>query len=119
LEGDTSSCKTDPVTEINIGDHSNLALHIHPELQIMIDGIPQPIPSNIGVQTGVMRPLHTHDSTGVLHVEGPCQRDFTIGEFFQIWDQTFTAECIFDKCTSQGTLEMFLIQICKIMKLEI
>jgi hypothetical protein len=31
--------------------------------------------------------LHTHDETGVIHVESPVQRTFTLGNFFDIWHQ--------------------------------
>ena len=34
---ESNSCKTDPVTEINIGTHQNVKLHIHSELRIIID----------------------------------------------------------------------------------
>ena len=56
-----------------------------------------------------MRPLHTHDSSGEVHIEGPYARDFTIGEFFQIWNKTFNSTCIFENCIgteSNSTLKM-------------
>ena len=99
-------CKTAPAVETNIGGHTNLALHIHQNLQIIIDGKPELIPANIGISQGIMRPLHTHDTSGELHVEGLCERDFVLGDIFTIWDKTFNSECIFDKCTDQGTLTM-------------
>jgi hypothetical protein len=32
-----------------------------------------------------MSPLHTHDSSGVIHVESNTDRYFTLGEFLDIW----------------------------------
>ena len=29
--------------------------------------------------------LHTHDSTGVVHIESPVQRVYTLGQFFDVW----------------------------------
>lgn len=101
-------CKTVPVTEMNIGGHTNLKLHIHSDLRIIIDGREQPIPANIGILPGVMRALHTHDPDGKIHIEGPCPRDFTLEEFFQVWGRPFNAECIFDKCTDSGALRMMI-----------
>ena len=101
LSTTATSCD-DPVTEINIGGHSNLALHIHPQLTITINGVQQTIPANLGVEQGIMRPMHTHDGSGGLHVEGPCKRDFTLGEFFQVWGQTFSSQCIFDNCVDDN-----------------
>ena len=100
-----------PASEINIGSHQNIALHIHSGLEIKIDGEEFPIPASIGIQPGIMRPLHTHDSSGEIHIEGPYARDFTIGEFFEIWNKTFNFTCIFDFCISDesnATLRMMV-----------
>lgn len=101
-----NSCKTDPAETINIGGHTNLALHNHAILNIIIDGEKQIIPGNIGILPGIMRPVHTHGLDNELHLEGPCQRDFTLHDFFAIWGRQFNSQCIFDKCTGEGTLSM-------------
>jgi len=98
--------KSAPAKEINIGGHKNLQLHIHANLRIVIDGEAQPIPASVGISRSVMRPLHTHDASGELHIEGPTPRDFTLGEFFDIWGRTFSSSCILDYCTDRGTLTM-------------
>ncbi len=100
------NCQNIPVTEMNIGSHKNLRNHIHQNLEIIIDGVEREIPSNIGISQGIMRPIHTHDSTGEIHVEGPCVRAFTLGEFFEIWKKEFNSTKIFDKTTENGTLKM-------------
>jgi hypothetical protein len=103
----SKECKTAPVTEINIGSHTNLAMHIHPHLQIIVNGQQQLTPANIGVGPGLMRPIHTHDSSGEIHVEGPCKREFVLGDFFAIWGRNFDSQCILDNCiTDGGTLTM-------------
>ena len=33
--------------------------------------------------------MHTHDTTGVLHIEAPQGREFTLGNFFHIWGGQF------------------------------
>ena len=93
-----------PANEMNIGSHSNIALHDHADLEIIIDGVEQEIPSDVGVSPGVMRPVHTHDATGEIHIEGPAPRDFTVGDFFLVWDKTFNETCIFEYCTDSGEL---------------
>src|SRR5262249_4784787 len=35
--------------------------------------------------------LHTHDETGIIHIESPIQRTYTLGDFFDIWGQPLTA----------------------------
>jgi hypothetical protein len=32
-----------------------------------------------------MSPLHTHDNSGTLHVESSVNRDYTLGEFVNVW----------------------------------
>jgi hypothetical protein len=31
--------------------------------------------------------MHTHRPDGVIHIESPVQRTFTLGQFFDIWHQ--------------------------------
>lgn len=35
--------------------------------------------------------LHTHTSDGIIHVESPTQRVYTLGDFFDIWHQPLNA----------------------------
>ncbi len=32
-----------------------------------------------------MAPLHTHDTSGIIHVESNTVRPYTLGEFLSIW----------------------------------
>jgi hypothetical protein len=34
-------------------------------------------------------PLHTHDGSGLIHVEPDVNRLYTIGDFFTIWGKSF------------------------------
>ncbi len=105
---ESRACKTAPVSEINIGGHTNLKLHIHANLRILIDNEEQFIPPNIGITTGIMRPIHTHEPDGVIHIEGLCPRDFKLGEFFEVWGRDFNSQCIFDKCVDTGDLKIIV-----------
>ena len=98
-----------PAKEINIGGHTNLELHIHSHLKIIIDGKQETIPKDIGISYGIMRPIHTHDDSGEIHIEGPCKIDFTLKDFFSIYEKDFNSQCIFDKCVNnKGSLKMFV-----------
>jgi len=78
-------------------NHSpRLAMHIHPELRIRINGEAQEIPAGVGVSIACMKTIHTHDADNVLHLEAPMRRDFTLGEFFRVWDKPFSATQILD-----------------------
>jgi hypothetical protein len=69
------------------------AVHIHPRLFVYARGRPIVLPTNIGIDptkpSTQMAAVHTHDSSGVIHVEGA--RDATLGQFFQIWGVPFSA----------------------------
>lgn len=76
------SCTTDMATQF----------HIHPRLSLSIKGVQQDVPANIGVKAGCMNPLHTHDASGTIHIESPEKRDFTVADFFAVWDKPFQKE---------------------------
>jgi len=73
-------------------NHGGISMHIHPELKIYFDGAAQEIPANIGIDGACMHPVHTHDNTGKIHLEYPVQKDFTLGDFFTTWKQSFNKD---------------------------
>ena len=97
LRGDNSHSNED-ILNINLREHTNLALHIHPHLSMTINGQEYPVPANIGISPSGMRVIHTHEPDGNLHVEAPTPHQFYLGDFFEIWGKRFTKECIFEFC---------------------
>lgn len=88
-----------------------VAQHTHQHLDLSVDGSPVTVPSDIGINRsdGFLSPIHTHDATGIIHVESPVIRDFTLGEFFDVWGVRFDAHCIGDVCDGNGrTLSIFV-----------
>ena len=68
------------------------AIHVHPYLQIVISGQNVAVPAGVGiVRSGTcFEPVHTHDASGVIHVESPnTSTQYTLSEFFQIWNATY------------------------------
>jgi len=76
------------------------ALHIHQHLDLFVDGKMVVVPAGIGINQaeGFISTIHTHDETGVIHVESPTVETFTLGQFFDIWGVRFTASCIGSYC---------------------
>jgi hypothetical protein len=70
--------------------------HIHVHLDVRNDGQPVAVPANIGIDTvrGATSPLHTHDDTGVVQIESPVKRQFSLGEFFSEWGVSLSANNI-------------------------
>ena len=64
------------------------AAHVHPWLRIVINGQDVAIPAGLGLGA-CEQPLHTHDESGILHVEAASvTTKYTLGDFFQIWRAT-------------------------------
>jgi hypothetical protein len=61
--------------------------HIHAMLHIYVNGLLSPIPADIGIEVSKGREtsLHTHDATGIIHMETNHRYPFTVGDFFSVW----------------------------------
>jgi hypothetical protein len=70
--------------------------HIHTHLDVLVDGAPVTVPANIGIDMSrrTISPLHTHDVSGVIHIESPVPRQFSLGEFFSEWLVSLSADNI-------------------------
>ncbi len=64
-------------------------LHIHQHLDLVINGQNTQIPADIGIGSNFISPIHTHDTTGILHVESPVVKDFKLSQFFIEWGIDF------------------------------
>lgn len=67
--------------------------HFHTHLQIWVGGgpdtgQPDPIPAQIGITSAGYCWIHTHDDSGILHVEAPTSRasqGFYLSDFLKVW----------------------------------
>jgi len=76
------------------------ALHIHAHLDVFVHGRRVAVPAGIGIGPDFISPLHTHDASGVVHVESPEVRTFTLGEVFGVWGVRLTRGCLGGYCAS-------------------
>jgi len=83
--------------------------HIHVYIAVYVDGHPRTLPAGIGItrpplveksSAGTFLDaglydclywLHTHVADGIVHVEAPLKQGFTLGQFFDIWNQPLNA----------------------------
>jgi hypothetical protein len=73
--------------------------HYHAHLDVYINGAQVPIPSDVGRQsvTGCFYWLHVHSDTGddgVIHIESPDSRTFSLKQFFDVWGQQLSATSV-------------------------
>jgi hypothetical protein len=69
------------------------AYHVHAALRVYANGKQVPVPANVGIEpeAASMASLHTHDTSGVIHIEASEKYPFTLGQFFTIWGVKFTS----------------------------
>ncbi len=97
------------ILDINLAEHKNLALHIHPHLTLTFNGENLAIPAGIGISEKGMRVIHTHEPDGNLHIESPHPHQFYLGDFFTIWSKRLTNECAFEFCTNEENILKFYV----------
>jgi hypothetical protein len=79
--------------------------HIHVHVSVFVDGQLRRIPPGAGIPAprlaehfpnglffdnavdGCLYWLHTHTADGIVHVESPTRTTFTLGQFFDVWQQ--------------------------------
>jgi hypothetical protein len=98
--------------------HAGVGMHIHPQLTIVIDGAERTIPSDIGISPGCMRPIHTHDDTGQIHLEFPSPQDVRLGQFFAVWGQPVSRTLILDRTLGPDDLLRVMVNGKEVSELE-
>jgi hypothetical protein len=97
------------VDGIQCGSAEQLAYHIHAHLAVYVNGKPRALPGGIGIPASVVQQttqgpealggqciywLHTHAPDGIIHVESPTRRVYTLGNFFDEWRQPLSSDQI-------------------------
>jgi hypothetical protein len=85
---------------------SETILHHHIRVWVYVDGNPVVVPGNIGLSQTVASPIHTHDTTGTVHVESDDPNfQAVLGQFMDVWGLYFTSTCLGDQC-NQGDRQL-------------
>lgn len=87
-------------------------LHTHQHLDIFVHGKAVPVPSDIGVHESnppYIASIHTHDETGIIHVESSTEGKFYLGQLFDIWGVRLTADCVGAYCTDAANKLVFYV----------
>jgi hypothetical protein len=89
-----------------VGCAKNENYHIHALLSVYQDGVRLALPESIGRGSGCSYEMHTHDGSGVLHIETDVSKVFTLGQFFALWGQPLSATTV---AGLQGTPTYYLV----------
>jgi hypothetical protein len=102
-----STTGNQPVDGIHCAPIEQLAYHIHAHLAVYDNGALRPLPGGIGIPGSQVEQtqegpvalggqcyywLHTHAPDGVIHIESPTKRIYTLGQFFDEWHQPLTSD---------------------------
>jgi hypothetical protein len=90
----SDAVKGQTIDGITCDSSERLVYHIHSHLAIFVNNVQRGIPKNIGVLFGghatvpggaCLYWLHSHTDDGIIHVEAPIVRTFTLGDYFDVW----------------------------------
>ncbi len=114
------------------GTQEFFTYHVHAHLDVFVNGRRVQIPGGIGIDITDPRvhrgetdgapsygyiklcprpcisSLHTHDVTGVLHIEAPTKTRFTLGQFFQEWGVRLDGSCVGGYCKPGASVVVFV-----------
>jgi len=74
--------------------------HIHAHLELFYEGQAITVPANLGIDysAGRISPLHTHDATGIIHIESPEVKPYYLGQFLTEWGLQNGSGCLAGQC---------------------
>jgi hypothetical protein len=106
--------------------------HVHDQLYVFVNGQAVTVPAGIGINTqdpgvasfpsssGVtiglvaacqhacISPLHTHDASGLIHIEAPKREPFNLGQFFTEWGVRLNAACVAKYCRPDVPINVYV-----------
>lgn len=106
----TSNVSTSVIQGVSCEPSEGTVFHIHAHLDVFVNDKPITVPAGIGIKPNeCLYWLHTHDASGVIHIESPQQMTFTLGQFIQVWDNTSGISPKFEELTSgDKNLQIFV-----------
>lgn len=76
--------------------------HEHAHLTMVVRGQLRVVPAFIGITATSIRWLHTHDTSGSIHIEAGDNRQFALGDFFSVWGKPLAKTALADDRASDG-----------------
>ena len=75
------------------------AVDLEARLEVTVNEQPMEVPAGVGTHGQARAPLHTHGADGTIHVASSVVRDYTLGQFFDVWGLRFGRGCIGPLCS--------------------
>jgi hypothetical protein len=118
--GSTLGATGQAVDGIQCQPNEQVVYHIHAHLSMFVNGTMRPLPPGIGIvqpqpDTSSSLPffnatscyywMHVHAQDGVIHVESPTQTTYTLGQFFDLWQEQLSKTQL---ATAKGKLTVYV-----------
>jgi hypothetical protein len=102
LAGTAAGATGQKVDGIGCDTSEQTLFHIHAHLTLFVNGSPRRVPAGIGIPAAQVQNtpqgafagggkclywLHTHAADGIVHIESPVHRTYTLGDLFDEWGQ--------------------------------
>jgi len=102
LAGTGSMANGNSVDGVQCLGQEQLLFHIHAHLTVFVNGAARQVRAGVGITNAQVQNtpqgpfvgngscfyfLHTHAADGIIHIESPVQRTYTLGDFFDVWGQ--------------------------------
>ncbi len=80
-----------PIDNVSCQSTEQGGTHVHAHVMMYVNGTKTSMPANVGIAPdgSCLYWLHTHDDSGVIHIEAPAGVSVTFGNFLDIWQQRF------------------------------
>jgi hypothetical protein len=86
-------------------------VHFHAHLDIVVNGQSVTVPADIGIAAeDAISSMHTHDATGIVHIESPSAAKFSLGQFFTEWQIPLSTTCIKTVCNTGASSWRFYLK---------
>jgi hypothetical protein len=107
LAGISAAATGQRVDGISCQNSEQTLFHIHAHLAVFVNGTQRSIPAAIGIPGAQAQNsargsfiaggtcfywLHTHAADGIIHIESPVTRTYTLGNFFDEWGQPLSTD---------------------------
>lgn len=100
--GSTTLEKRLPYVQLEALPQEQLAFHVHQHLDLWLNGRKVTVPGSIGIGLGRFQPfiteLHTHDASGIVHIEAARKQLYSLGQLFGEWGVRLSPRCVGSFC---------------------
>lgn len=86
----------------------SFVVHYHAPLDVFVSRQSEPVAARIGREDAFFSPLHTHATSGMIHIEAPRAQKITLGMLFTEWGVRLTRNCVGGYCRPATRISAYI-----------